>query len=167
MLPLIEREVANNKKWVSQEEILDVFAVSQLMPGAIAINSATFIGYKIAGRIGAVVATAGVVLPAFIIITLISIFYSKFEDNPRVEAVFSGIRPVIVALITLAVLRMQKSSIVDNTGRTLAILALLLMIFKDVQAVLIILFGAAVGLGTYRFFPKKTAKILNSRGREQ
>ena len=123
MIPLIEREVVEKKRWVSEEEVVDVFAVAQSMPGAIAINSSTFIGYKIAGKRGAVVATLGVVLPSFFIIALIAIFYSKFQDAAAVKAVFSGIRPAIVSLIAVAAIRISKTSIVDWTGLILAILS--------------------------------------------
>lgn len=89
MIPLIEREVISNKGWIkNDEEIIDVFAVSESIPGAIAINSSTFVGYKIAGRNGAIAAMMGVVLPSFIIITLIATFFSKFQDN---ETIFNNL----------------------------------------------------------------------------
>ncbi|HHV17971.1 MAG TPA: chromate transporter [Thermoanaerobacterales bacterium] len=166
MIPLIEKEVVENKKWVAEEEVVDVFAVAQSMPGAIAINSATFIGYKISGKIGAIIATTGVVLPSFLIITLIAIFFSRFQDAVVVKSVFSGIRPAIVGLISTAAIKVAKASIVDKTGIMLAILSIVLVVILDIQAVFIILGGAAVGLTVYCLFPEKTAKILSNGGKK-
>ncbi len=164
MIPLIEREVVENKKWVTSDEVIDVFAVAQSMPGAIAINSSTFIGYKIAGKRGAIIATAGVILPSLLIITVIAMFFSKVQDSPIVKAVFSGIRPAIVALILTAAIKVSKTSIVDKIGLVLAVLAVILVVVFDVQAIVVILGGAAVGLGIYYLFPLKAARILNSGG---
>ncbi|AEE91771.1 Chromate transporter [Tepidanaerobacter acetatoxydans Re1] len=164
MIPLIEREVVENKKWVTSDEVIDVFAVAQSMPGAIAINSSTFIGYKIAGKRGAIIATAGVILPSLLIITVIAMFFSKVQDSPIVKAVFSGIRPAIVALILTAAIKVSKTSIVDKIGLVLSVLAVILVVVFDVQAIVVILGGAAVGLGIYYLFPLKAARILNSGG---
>ncbi|MDD4569418.1 MAG: chromate transporter [Tepidanaerobacteraceae bacterium] len=164
MIPLIEKEVVENKKWVAEEEVVDVFAVAQSMPGAIAINSATFIGYKISGKKGSLVATIGVILPSFFIITLIAVFFSRFQDTPVVKAVFSGIRPAIVGLISVAAIKVGKASIVDNTGILLSILSVILVVIFDVQAIFVILGGAAVGLAIYCLFPERTAKILSNGG---
>jgi chromate transporter len=164
MIPLIEKEVVENKKWVTPEEVVDVFAVAQSMPGAIAINSSTFIGYKISGKKGAIVATLGVILPSFLIITLIAIFFSKFQNAPAVEAVFSGIRPAIVGLISFAAVKVSKTSIVDRTGLILALLSIFLVVIFDVQPIFIILGGAAIGLAIYHLSPKSTSKILSNGG---
>ncbi|HHY70182.1 MAG TPA: chromate transporter [Thermoanaerobacterales bacterium] len=164
MIPLIEREVVQNKKWVTEEEMVDVFAVAQSMPGAVAINSATFIGYKVSGKKGAVVATTGVVLPSFLIITLIAVFFSRFQDTPVVKAVFSGIRPAVVGLITIAALKVAKASIIDTTGVILSILSIILVVILNVQAIFVILVGAAVGLTVYYLFPKRADQILSNGG---
>jgi chromate transporter len=134
MIPLIEREVVQNKKWVAAEEIVDILAVAQSMPGAIAINSATFIGNKLAGRKGGIVATVGVVMPSFLIITLIAIFFTKVQNTPIVAAVFSGIRPTVVGLISIAAIKVAKTSIIDSLGIILVILSVLLVVIADVPA---------------------------------
>lgn len=167
MIPLIEREVVENKKWVEAEEVVDIFAVSQSMPGAIAINSATFIGYKIAGKKGAIVATLGMVLPSFLIITLIAVFFSRFQNTPFVKAVFSGIRPAIVGLITMAAVKVGKASIIDKTGVILAVLSVIAVVILDVQAIFVIIAGAVVGLVIYSFFPKRVNEILKNGGSEK
>lgn len=164
MIPLIEKEVVEKKKWVSAEEVVDVFAVAESLPGAIAINSSTFIGYKIFGKTGAIVATLGVTLPSFFIITLIAIFFSRFKDAPLVKAVFSGIRPAIVSLISIAAIKVSKCSITDQTGIILAILSIFLVVIFDVKAIFVILGGAATGLAIYYLLPKSAAKILGNGG---
>lgn len=93
MIPLIEREVVIRKKWVDGSDVTDVFAVAESVPGAIAINSATFIGYRIAGFGGAIAAMAGVMLPTFCIVVMLSLSFLAVKDHPKVEAAFEGIRP--------------------------------------------------------------------------
>lgn len=167
MIPLIEKEIVENKRWVTDEEVVDVFAVAQSMPGAIAINTSTFIGYKIAGRKGAVIATFGVVLPSFIIITLIAAFFGKFQDNPLVKAAFDGIRPVIVGLILMAAIKMAKASIKDKTGAIITAASTILIVFFDIHAILTIIGGVLIGLIIYLFFPKRVDRILNNGGEEK
>ncbi|NLZ54656.1 MAG: chromate transporter [Thermoanaerobacteraceae bacterium] len=160
MIPLIEREVINNKGWVKEEEIIDVFAVSQSIPGAIAINSATFIGYKIAGRKGAFTATLGVVLPSFITITLIAAFFTRFQDNPVVKAAFMGIRPAVVGLILLAAVKVGKAAIKDKVGIAIAVLTIALITVLNIHVIFTIIGGAVVGLIIYVLFPNKAEKII-------
>jgi chromate transporter len=166
MIPLIEREVITKKKWVTEEEVIDVFAISQSLPGAIAINSSSFIGYKIAGRKGALVATAGVVLPSFLIITLIAAFFSRFQDNSIVNAVFYGIRPTIVALILMAAFKMSKASIKDRTGVIIVALSILSVVFFDIHAILVIIGGACIGLTIYYSSPKTVSRITGNGGKK-
>lgn len=108
MIPLIQREVVEKRKWVSQEEILDIVAVAESTPGPIAINAATFIGQKIAGFWGAVLATTGVVLPSFAIIALISLVLRRFESLKVVRYAFQGIRAGVLALILRALVSMYR-----------------------------------------------------------
>jgi len=166
MMPLIEKEVVNNKNWVKEEEIIDVFAVSQSLPGAIAINSSTFIGYKIAGKKGATVATLGVILPSLMIITIIAAFFARFQDNQYVRAAFAGIRPTIVGLILLAAIKIGKNSIKDKLGIVVALLSATLVTFTDIQAIYVIIGGAIIGLIIYKWFPHKVDKIVNRGGRK-
>jgi len=160
MIPLIEKEIVEKKKWVDREEITDILAVSQSIPGAIAINSATFIGFKTSGRKGALAATLGVILPSFIIIAVIAAFFSKFGDNFIVKSVFAGIRPAVVALIAFAVVKVGKTSIKDKTGLIVAIIGLVLVIVFNIHAILVIIGGAVFGLAVYKFWPEKVKEIL-------
>lgn len=160
MIPMIEKEIIDKKGWVKKDEMIDIFAVSQTVPGAVAINSATFIGYKLAGKLGAVFATAGVILPSFLIITLIAPVFAKFPDNPIVEAAFKGIQPVVVALIVTAALKIWKSSVSDVIGGLIALVTVVLIMVFDVSAIITILMGGVIGILVSRLFPAKAKKII-------
>ncbi|EOD00143.1 chromate transporter [Caldisalinibacter kiritimatiensis] len=160
MIPLIQREFVDNKGWVKEEEIVDVFAIAQTVPGAIAINSSSFVGYKIANRKGAIVATLGVVLPSFLIIVSIAMFFIKFQNHPIVDAIFQGVRPAVVALILAAAIKVGKTSIKDITGAAIAVVSGILVIFVNVNVIFIIILGAVIGVTIYKFLPNKAHKIM-------
>ncbi|MBQ8948387.1 MAG: chromate transporter [Prevotella sp.] len=108
MIPLIEEEVVNRKQWVSKEEMLDLIAIAQSCPGIFAVNIAIFIGYKLRRVKGAIATALGTVLPSFLIILAIAIFFKQFEDNRVVAAIFRGIRPAVVALIAVPTFRLGQ-----------------------------------------------------------
>ena len=110
MLPLIEAEIVDKHHWIDKKEFLDLTAMAQAAPGILAVNMAIFIGYKLAGLPGAVVTTLGAALPSFIIILLIALFFHNFRQNETVIRIFMGIRPVVVALIAVPVLRLSKTA---------------------------------------------------------
>ncbi len=110
MVPLIQRETVEKKKWINDDDILEIVAIAESTPGPIAVNSATFVGYKTAGVLGAAAATIGVVLPSFTIIYFISFVIDKFENNTAVKYAFSGIRAGVLALIIKALWTMSKKS---------------------------------------------------------
>jgi chromate transporter len=146
MIPLIEREVVSRRKWVKVEDVTDIFAVAESVPGAIAINSATFIGYRIGGVRGAIAAMAGIMLPTFLIVIVLSMGFLYFQDNPKVEAAFEGIRPTIVALIAFAGYKIGKISIVDKTTFVFAGVTVLLLLAIHLHPVLIIMSGTSIGI---------------------
>lgn len=146
MIPMIEREVVAKKKWVKHEDITDIFAIAESIPGAIAINSATFIGYQIAGRKGAIAALLGILLPTFMIVILLSIGFLYVQGNPRVDAAFQGIRPAIVALITYAGYKIGQTAIYDKTTIVTMILTVCALLMLKIHPVLIILIGMLTGL---------------------
>ena len=110
MVPLIQRETVEKKKWINDDDILEIVAIAESTPGPIAVNSATFVGYKTAGVLGAAAATIGVVLPSFTIIYFISFVIDKFENNTAVKYAFSGVRAGVLALIIKALWTMSKKS---------------------------------------------------------
>lgn len=151
MIPLIGKKVSKKREWVKKDKIIDMFAISQSMPGAIAINSATLIGHKILGVKGAIAATSGVVLPSFFIILFIAAFFPKFQDNYIVQAAFKGIRPAVATLIFTSAFRIGKSTIKDNLCMIIAIISFILIVFFDVHVIFTIIAGAITGLIIYRF----------------
>lgn len=146
LIPSIEKEVAGKKGWLQSEEITDVFAVSGAVPGAVAVNSATFIGYRIAGVPGSIAALLGIFLPTFLLMILLTIFYVHLKDNPKIEAAFTAIRATVVALIAYAAIKIGKTAIVDLTTGALGATAALLLFFGHVHPLLVILLGAVAGV---------------------
>lgn len=149
MLPLIQREVVDKRQWVSEAEILDIFAISQSVPGAIAVNSAIFIGKRISGSKGAVVATLGVVLPAFVSIILIITILIGLKGNIIVDKVFTGIRAASAALILLAALKLGKAAIKGKAGYIIALVSFGMIVVFDIHAMWAVIFGGAAGLLNY------------------
>ena len=146
MLPIIQKEIVEEKKWATEEEVLDYYAVGQCTPGIIAVNTATFIGYKVHGIIGAIVATLGVVFPSFIIITIIAALLKNFANYSIVQHAFSGIRVVVIALIVSAILKLAKTSIKNSTTLIIAIIAFILVAFVNLSPIYIVIAVACIGL---------------------
>ena len=111
MLPMLEREIVSKHKWATNEELLNYFAIGQCTPGVIAVNTATFVGYKVKGVIGGIVATLGVVAPSILIITVIAMVLQNFMDIVWVQHAFAGIRVAVCALITISVVKLFKSNV--------------------------------------------------------
>ena len=146
MLPIIQKEIVEEKKWATEEEVLDYYAVGQCTPGIIAVNTATFIGYKVHGIIGEIVATLGVVFPSLIIITIIAALLKNFANYSIVQHAFSGIRVVVIALIVSAILKLAKTSIKNSTTLIIAIIAFILVAFVNLSPIYIVIAAACIGL---------------------
>jgi len=159
MISLIEREVVQRKKWIQSEDIVDIFAIAESVPGAIAINSSTFIGYKIAGMRGAVLATLGVVLPSFLIITIIAAFFARFQDNPLAKAAFMGVRTAVTALILTAAYKIGKTAIRDRIGVIISVCVILLAVFTEIKVVLLIAAGGLLGILICQLRPDILSKL--------
>lgn len=146
MIPLIQRETAEKRSWVSKRDILDVIAVAESTPGPIAINSATFVGYQTAGFAGAFAATFGVVLPSFIIIYIIAKFLRNFNDITAVKYAFFGIRAAVLALMVNSVIKMAKQ--VPNTlfSYILGILSFAAVVFFDIPVLAVIVLSGITGI---------------------
>ena len=149
MLPILQREVVENKGWATEEELMDYFAIGQCTPGVIAVNTATFVGQKVAGVLGGAIATLGVVFPSMIIITLIAALVSNFADLAVVKNAFAGVRVCVCVLICNAVVKLWKKAVVDKVtmGIFLAVVAgsLLLDLSPVVFVVLAGVAGAVLG----------------------
>lgn len=146
MIPLIEREVVNRRRWISERDIADIFAVSESIPGAIAINSATFIGHRLAGARGAVAALLGVLLPSFLIVLLLCVLFLQVRDDPKIAGAFLGIKPAIVALIVYAAYKIGKTAVLDKTTLVVVLCTVGLLLGLHLHPVLVIPAGAGVGI---------------------
>ncbi len=146
MLPIIEKEFVSRRKWVSEEEMIDILAIVQSLPGVIAFNTSMFIGYKVAGLPGAVLAAIGMMLPSLIIITIFALFYVSVQDNLYIQGAFMGIRSGVTAMIGLAGIRLGKKVLTSPFKAVLAAASFTAVWFFDVHAALVIIFTAALGL---------------------
>ncbi|MBW8350236.1 chromate transporter [Bacillus sp. IITD106] len=146
MIPMIEREIVLNKKWLHSRDVADIFAIAGSAPGAIAINSAVFIGYRIGKIKGALAALFGILLPTFLIVILLSITYIYVKGNPIIEAAFQGIRPAIVALIAFAGYKIGLTALYDKSTIVTAILTIVALFYFNIHPAIIILIGLVVGI---------------------
>mgnify|MGYP003313019506 CR=1 FL=1 len=139
MLPMLQREVVEKHKWATEEELMDYFAIGQCTPGIIAVNTATFIGQKYKGTLGAVFTTLGVVFPSIVIISLLAACLSNFAHIPVVRHALGGVSACVVALIASSVLKLGKSAIKDGFTLCLFLAVLTLAVFFDLSPVLLVL----------------------------
>ena len=146
MLPIIQKEVVDKKKWIDEIEFLDMVAISQSAPGPLAVNISAFVGKKIKGIAGLIVATLGSVLPSFIIIILVASVFLGIENNPIVQRVFQGIRPAVVALIAVPVITMGKTAKGNKKNFIIPLLAASLVAVFKITPIYIILGAAVIGL---------------------
>jgi chromate transporter len=150
MIPLIEAEVVNKNNWLTKDEFIDVIVVSQTFPGALAVNSCTFIGYKLGGPIGATLGLLGVVLPSFFIILIIAIFFSQFRNLYIVELIFKGINAAVPLLILVGVNSISK--VVSKTAKNIIIViaTIVIILIFDVNPVYFIFVSGIYGVMSNR-----------------
>lgn len=146
MIPLIQKEISEKKKWISDNDILEVVAIAESTPGPIAINSATFVGYKVCGFFGALLSTVGVVLPSFLIILVIATVLREFRDYKVVRYAFFGIRAGVLALIIKALISMYKQCKKNTVSYILMALAFIAVAVFDINVLIVILSCALTGL---------------------
>lgn len=158
MIPLIQKEVAENRDWITTEDILDIVAIAESTPGPLAINSATFVGYKVAGFWGAFASTLGVVLPSFAIISVISMVLRQFESLQVVQFAFNGIRAGVLALICKALYSMYKKCPKNGFSYAVMLAAFLCVAFLKIDFIYVILGCALAGLLFSMFTRSKLQK---------
>jgi chromate transporter len=149
MLPFIEDVVIYEHGWLSATEYIDILAISEMTPGPIAINSATFIGYKIAGVSGSLVSTIGVVLPSFIVISFLFYVVSRFKNTKVVEWIFQGIRPIVVGLILAAFISVFNNTVADIKAVFISVTVFLLVYVKKINPIICILIAGLLGVILY------------------
>lgn len=146
MLPILQREIVESKKWATEDELTDYFAIGQCTPGVIAVNTATFIGQKLGGIWGGIVATLGVVFPSLVIISLLAGIIEAFSHIVWVQYAFGGIRVCVCVLILNAVVKLLKKSVVDIPTAIIFAIVALGSIVLDVEPVIFVLLAAASGI---------------------
>ena len=156
MLPMLEKEVVNNKKWATYDQLMDYYAIGQCTPGIIAVNTATFVGYSQKKTPGAIVATAGVVTPSVIIIILIASLMTSFADQPIVQHALAGIRIAVCVLIAQAVIKMTKSGVRNWFGLILFVVIFIATYLDFLPVTIAIIIGAVVAIVYCEFMQKKT-----------
>ena len=146
MLPILQREVVENKGWATDEELTDYFAIGQCTPGIIAVNTATFIGQKKKGTVGGVFTTLGVVFPSIVIITLLAGVIEAFSHIVWVQHAFGGIRVCVCVLIFNAVLKLWKSAVKDVWALVIFLCVLAASVLLELSPVVYVLFAAVAGI---------------------
>ena len=157
MLSMVEKAVVDQKKWIASDEFWDMIAIIQSLPGVFAVNTALYVGQKVAGRKGAFASMLGAILPSIVIILLLATVFREFRDNPVVERIFKGIRPCVVALILAPSLRMIKSAKVTWKTAIIPILAVFLIWWCKISPAYVILTAIAGSL-VYALIIERKAK---------
>ncbi|MGN0980966.1 MAG: chromate transporter [Candidatus Avoscillospira sp.] len=147
MLPMLQREIVEKHKWATEDDVLDYYAIGQCTPGIIAVNTATFVGVKLAGALGGAVSTVAVVCPSLIIITIISTILRNFAEYAVVQHAFAGIRVAVAALVVVSVVKLFKKGVKDVLGYVIFAVSLLLVFFLDVSPIWVVLAAIAIGVG--------------------
>lgn len=156
MLPMLHKEVVLKKHWATEEDLMDYYAVGQCTPGIIAVNTATFIGYKEKGIVGAIVATAGIVAPSLVIIMIITAFVNNFSSLTWVQHALAGIRACVCVLVLDAVIKLAKKSLVDAAAVCVFIAIMALSLFTSVQTFVWVIAAGIAGI---------LIKVIGERGK--
>ena len=164
MLPILKRDLVDSKGWLTEDEILDYFAIGQSTPGIIAVNVATFVGYKRAGVIGSIFSTSGIVFPSLIIISLIAAFVSNFNELVWVQKALKGINVAVSVLLVKAVFSFGKKTVFDLCTFLIAALSFVLMFVFKVQGVWIVIGSAFLG---WFFQTIKSSRFKKNNGGEE
>lgn len=151
MVPLIEDEVVNQRKWIAKDDFIDLLAIAQSAPGILAVNISIFIGYRLRGIRGSIITTLGTILPSFLIILAIALFFHNFKDNALVEKIFKGIRPAVVALIAAPTFSMAKSAQINRYTLWIPVVSALLIRLLGFSPIWIIVMAGIGGL-LYKWF---------------
>ncbi|OWZ84454.1 chromate transporter [Natranaerobius trueperi] len=149
MIPLIKEKIITDKGWLSSSEFIDVIAIAEMTPGPIAINSATFVGYQVAGLSGAISSTLGVITPSVILILISAKFLLKYYQKPYVKNFFQGVRPAIIGLVLSAGIIIGRSAIIDFKGLIIASIVFFVMVFKKPNPIMMIMVSAIIGIIVY------------------
>lgn len=143
MIPIIQEEIVDKKKWIKEDQFLDAIAIAQSSPGPIAVNTSIYVGHILGGVKGVLVCALGTILPSFLIILSIATVFFQYRNNPIIEKAFLGIRPAVVALIASAVYKLMKSSKFTYPKLLMSLLAIFAIVFLGISPIYLILIGGA------------------------
>lgn len=146
MIPILQRELIEKRRWITETEMMDYYAIAQCTPGVLFVNTATFIGYKKRGTIGSIVATLGIITPAIVIISFIAAFLQNFASHPLVQNAMAGIRVCVCALIVNTVIHLLKVSVVDKPTAVIFVLSFLLLLSTSLSPVFFIIAAGLAGI---------------------
>lgn len=159
MLPLIQREIVDNNAWLSQTDFMDIIGISQMTPGPIAINAATFVGFKTGGILGSVLSTLGVVTTSFILISFANYFFNKFKNSKILANALKGMRPALIGLIISVFITLSYESYRDLYSLIIAAIIGFLLYKTKIHPILIIVIAALLGILFYGMIPNLFAKF--------
>ncbi|WP_339314195.1 chromate transporter [Paenibacillus sp. FSL R10-2734] len=160
MIPMIEREISAKRKWLGEEEMDEILSLAGAAPGGVGVNAAAFIGYRLAGVKGAIAAIAGITIPTFMIVCVLSAVYSQLAEEPKVIAAMKGIHGAVIALILVAAYRMAKNAIFDKTTAVTAIVIPIVLLVFGINPIYVIAVGLIIG---FVFLPIKQLLGLQVR----
>jgi chromate transporter len=149
MIPLLEREVVQGNKWLSMKEFVDIIAIAEVTPGPVAVNSATYVGYKIAGVLGAAFSTIGVVLPSFVIVISLASLFLRYKDTPSVKAMSGGLRAAVTAMIASATFSTAKACLGDVQDVVILGLVLFAILKMKIHPIICIFVAALLGIALW------------------
>ena len=156
MVPLIEDEIVTKRKWIKPEDFLDLLAIAQSSPGILAVNIAIFVGYRLKGMKGSCVTSLGAILPSFLMILAIALFFQQFKDNVYVEKIFKGIRPAVVALIAAPTFKLGKSAKINRYTIWIPVISAILIWLLGFSPIWIIIAAGVGGFAYGRFYDRRT-----------
>lgn len=146
MLPFMEKEIIDNNNWLAINEFMDIIGISQMTPGPVSINSATFVGYKLSGVLGSLSATLGVITISFILVTIASKAMDKFKESNVLKSALLGMRPVLIALIIQAFISLAKEAYVDIKSVIITLIIGVCLLSKKIHPILTIIIAAILGI---------------------
>lgn len=149
MLPFIQKEIVEKNNWISMSQLTDIIGISQMTPGPVAINSATFVGYKVGGVFGSIVATLGVITTSFILVTVINKLLDKFKESKVIKATLLGMRPILIALIIYAFFDLAKEAYIDIKSIIITLIIGVILLSKKVHPILVMVIAAVLGVVFY------------------
>ncbi|MBU3114473.1 chromate transporter [Clostridium lacusfryxellense] len=153
MLPVIQREIVVNHKWITSKQFIDIIGISQMTPGPIAINSATFVGFKVSGILGSIAATLGVVSFSFLLVSIANHYILKFKESYIMKAALAGMRPAMIGLIISVFLSLGRESYKDFKSIIIGVIILGLLLSNKLHPIIVIVISGILGIIFYSLIP--------------